>query len=88
LCEDVVKNPVEQVPVPLRSTSVLGLLWGDLTGTAARLIPLPVALEWAERHQSERNKTWTGTELLDRGLDKAWRLLSQVLRHHDGKADS
>lgn len=79
LCGDMVNNPVEPVAVPLRTTSVLGLLWADLSGTAARLIPLPIVFEWVERHQPEQNKSWTGTELLDRALDKAWRLLSQAL---------
>lgn len=86
-CEDVVKNPVEPIAVPLRTTSVLGLLWGELTGTAARLIPLPVVLEWAERHQSERERTWQGTQLLDRGLDKAWRLLSQAFQNRSEAPD-
>jgi len=81
LCGDIVNNPVEPVAVPLRTTSVLGLLWADLSGTAARLIPLPIVFEWVERHQPEWNKSWTGTELLDRALDKVWRLLSQALSH-------
>lgn len=77
-CQDIATNPVEEIPAPMRTSSVLGLLWGELTGTPARLIPLPVALEWAERHQSEQGTTWEGTKLFDRGLDKAWRLLSQT----------
>lgn len=86
-CQDVVKNPVEQVPVPLRTGSVLGLLWGELTGTPPRLIPLPVALEWAERHERASRETWQGARLFDRALDKAWRLLSQVFQHHSEKAE-
>jgi hypothetical protein len=85
-CQDFVKNPVEQVPVPLRTSSVLGLLWGELTGAPARLIPLPVALEWAERHEQESRETWQGVRLVDRALDKAWRLLSQVFEHRSKKA--
>jgi Fe-S-cluster containining protein len=86
-CENVTKNPVEQVPVPLRISSVLGLLWSELTGSPARLIPLPVALEWAERHEGEGHKNWQGARLLDRALDKAWRLLSQTFSHHRYKAE-
>lgn len=86
-CQDIEKYPVDEIPVPVRMSSVLGLLWGELTGTAARLIPLPVALEWADRHQSEQGVTWEGTKLLDRGLDKAWRLLSQTIDRRKREAD-
>jgi len=86
-CQDIMRNPVEQIPVPLRASTGLGLLWGDLTRTAARLIPLPIALEWAERHQSEQGQTWPGTQLLDQGLDKAWRLLGQVFQSRNTNAD-
>jgi Fe-S-cluster containining protein len=86
-CQDIMNNPVEQIPVPLRASTVLGLLWGDLTRTPARLIPLPVALEWAERHRSEQGQTWPGTQLLDQALDKAWRFLGQVFQSRSAKAD-
>lgn len=79
-CEDLVQNPVEQIPVPVRIGPALSLLWGDLTGTPARLIPLPTALDWAERHQHENNATWQGTKLLDQALDKVWRFLSHAFQ--------
>jgi len=85
-CQDIVKNRIEQVPVPLRTSSVLGLLWGELDGTPARLIPLPVALEWADRHQSGQAQTWRGAQLLDRALDKAWRLLSQACQRRSDES--
>jgi Fe-S-cluster containining protein len=83
-CEDLVKNPVESIAVPIRVSTVLGLLWEELTKTSARLIPLPVALEWAGRHQADTQRRWKGTELLDQVLDKAWRFLSQSM-HSSGK---
>lgn len=87
-CQDLVKNPVEQIPVPVRIGPALGLLWGELTQTPARLIPLPIALDWAERHQRENQATWQGTKLLDQALDKVWRFLSQAFQagqKEDGK---
>ena len=51
LCEDTEKNPVEELHNPLRASTVLSLLWADLTGGPVRLMPLPVAFEWAENHQ-------------------------------------
>ena len=83
-CQDMVQNPVEQIPVPVRIGPALGLLWGELTKTAARLIPLPIALDWAERHQSENQSTWQGTQLLDQALDKVWRFLSQAFQVRQG----
>lgn len=79
-CQDLVANPVDQIPVPVRVGPVLGLLWGQLTGTPARLIPLPTALEWADRHLGESRSAWSGTELLDTALDKVWRFLSQAFQ--------
>jgi Fe-S-cluster containining protein len=79
-CQDLVKHPVEQIPVPMRVSTVLGLLWGEVTKTPARLIPLPLALEWAERHHHENKRTWQGNQLLDLALEKVWRFLSQAFQ--------
>jgi Fe-S-cluster containining protein len=75
-CQDLVQNPVEQIPVPVRIGPALSMLWADMTQTPPRLIPLPTALEWAEQHRQEKGQSWAGTELLDRALDKVWRFLS------------
>jgi Fe-S-cluster containining protein len=83
-CQDVAANPVEPIPVPVRVGPVLGLLWGELTESPARLIPLPTAIEWADRHQGENRAAWPGTELLDRALDKVWRFLSQAFQTGHG----
>jgi Fe-S-cluster containining protein len=80
-CQDIVTNPVEQIPVPVRIGPALGLLWGELTTTPARLVPLPTALDWAERHHRDNQTTWPGTELLDRMLDKVWRFLSLAFQN-------
>jgi Fe-S-cluster containining protein len=77
LCQDMAMNPVVPIPVPVRIGPVLGLLWGELTNTQPKLIPLPIALDWTERHQKENHRTWQGTQLLDAALDKVWRFLNQ-----------
>ena len=79
-CQDMVKNPVRPLPVPVRMSTVLGLLWSELSGGPARLIPLPVALEWAKRHAPEGTGTWKGSSLFEKALDKVWRLLNDVTR--------
>jgi len=80
LCQDLVQNPVTPLPVSMRISSVLGLAWGTLTNSPPRLIPLPIALDWAERHEEESRRTWPGSSLLDQVLDSMWRFLSQAFQ--------
>jgi Fe-S-cluster containining protein len=77
LCENLIENPVEPIPVSVRIGTVLGLLWSTLTGSAPRLIPLPLALDWARRHQESASRRLAGSHLIDKMLDAMWRLLSQ-----------
>lgn len=79
LCQDLERNPIRPVPVPLRVGTVLALLWADLVGGPARFIPLPLALEWAERHRQEGGRSWQGREMLERALDKVWWYLSREI---------
>jgi Fe-S-cluster containining protein len=88
LCQDLVKNPVTPLPVSMRIGSILGLVWGTLTSSPPRLIPLPLALEWADRHEEESRRTWPGSSLLDQILDNMWRFLSRAFQEHSKKADS
>jgi Fe-S-cluster containining protein len=80
LCQDMVQNPVTPLPVSMRISSILGLVWGTLTNSPPRLIPLPMALEWAERHEEESRRTWSGSSLFDQVLDNMWRFLSQAFQ--------
>jgi len=80
LCQDFAQNPVTPLPVSMQISSILGLVWGTLTDSPPRLIPLPAALEWAERHEEESRRTWSGSSLLDHVLDKMWRFLSQAFQ--------
>ena len=77
LCQDLMQNPVTPLPISMRMSSILGLVWGTLTSSPPRLIPLPMALEWAERHKEEAKRNWPGSSLLDQVLDSMWRFLSQ-----------
>ena len=77
LCDNIADNPVRSLPVPMRIGTVLGLVWATLTNSNPRLIPLPLALDWAKEHQREAGRTWTGSALIDQLLDKMWRFLSQ-----------
>ncbi len=90
LCQDLERNPVRPLPVSVRIGTALGLLWSDIAGEAPRLIPLSLALGWAERHRTTNRQEWKGTELLDNALDKVWRLLSQEFQKRSAElsADS
>lgn len=87
-CEDIIVNPVDTIPTPLRMSTVLGLLWQDLTSTSTRLIPLPLALDWAEKHVRSSEQEWKGTQLFDQALDKVWRFLSQSFSGDRGVSGS
>lgn len=76
-CQDMTTQTVQPVPVAVRLSTALSLLWADLTGTAPRLIPLPLAVDWARRHKEEQTNQWAGTELFEKAMDKIWRYLSQ-----------
>jgi Fe-S-cluster containining protein len=78
-CQDMVNKPVRAIPVPLRVSTILGLLWSDMTGSPPRLIPLPLALDWAERHAAENRAGWKARDLLDKALDTIWRFLNQAM---------
>ncbi len=87
LCQDQIQNPVTPLPVSMRISSILGLAWGTLTNSPPRLIPLPMALEWAERHEEESRRTWPGSALLDQVLEQMWRFLSQAFQQRSKNAD-
>lgn len=82
-CDDLTENPIDPVSVPIQVSTVLGLVWQELTKDPTRLIPLPLALEWAERHDEQSRRTWKGGELFDQALDKTWRFLSQTFAGSD-----
>ena len=68
-CREMDKHPIRAVPVPFRIGTVLSLVWAAMTGGVARLIPLPVALDWAERHAGENRARHNGEMLLHMGME-------------------
>ncbi len=88
LCQDIVRNPVRPIPVPVRIGTVLGMLWAELVGGPVKLIPLPLAFSWAERHGEQRQRQWKGTELLEKGMDKVWRYLTKEFESRERRPTS
>ncbi len=78
-CQDMTSRSIKPVPVAVRISTTLSLLWAELTGTAPRLIPLPLAVVWAKRHQAEQAGRWAGTELFEKAIDNIGRYLSQEI---------
>lgn len=76
-CNDMEKNLVKAVPIGLRLSTALGLLWASHRQEAPRLVPLPIALDWAASHDSLRSTGGPGTTILETFMDRLWRLLSQ-----------
>ncbi len=77
LCQDIANNPVAWLPVPLRISTILGLLWSALTGGPLRFIPLPLALDWVQQHPANPTHKWPGKDLFAEGLNHVWRFLNQ-----------
>lgn len=76
-CQDMTDPAVKPVSVPFRIATVLSLMWAKLTGGPARLIPLPVALDWADRHADENKSYETGGTLLEMGMERILAFLRQ-----------
>jgi Fe-S-cluster containining protein len=81
LCNDLLNNPIQPLPAPLRVGTVLALLWSELKETPPTLIPLPMALDWADRHAEEEQGRWRGADLLEHMLDHVGRMLEQEFAH-------
>ena len=79
LCQDMGNNSIEELHIPLRAGTVLSLLWADLTKGPVRLVPLPMAIEWAETHQDLNTPSWMGTDLMNRAMEALGNFLHQTL---------
>lgn len=77
LCQDIVNNQVQALPVPVRMSTALGMLWAELAGGPIRLIPLPVALTWAEHHAVDGRRSWQSLDLIGKAMEKIWLYLGK-----------
>jgi Fe-S-cluster containining protein len=87
LCQDLVHNAVRTLPVPLRISTVLSLLWSQAAGGPLRFIPLPLAWDWADRHGQQHRQTWQGARLFEWAADMLWKFLSREF-HRRGMSPS
>ncbi len=77
LCQDIAQNSIQALSVPFRIGTVLSLMWAKITEGPAKLIPLPIAMDWADRHVKENQASHTGENLLRMGLDRILAFLRQ-----------
>lgn len=78
LCQDMVNNPIQELHIPLRAGTVLSVLWADLMGEPVRLMPIPIACEWADTHQDLNTQTWKGADLFHKAMDGLGKFLQQT----------
>ena len=68
-CQDMDNNPIEELHVPLRAGTALSFLWSTLSHEPVRLLPLPLAIEWAEMHQHLNTPSQRGTDLMNSAME-------------------
>jgi Fe-S-cluster containining protein len=64
-CSSLGRAPVARIPVDVRLSEALSRLSGKLLDREPEVIPLTMALEWAEAHREEGKRTWDGRFLLE-----------------------
>lgn len=64
-CAEPEQHPVRTVPMTTPLSAPLARLAAELTGTPVRLVPLTLALQWADQHPELGARTWPGPELFE-----------------------
>ncbi len=64
LCRNPYAEPVQKVPMPAALSAPLARLCAELTGDDVQLVPLSLALVWAEQHTALDERSWPGEFLL------------------------
>ena len=64
-CGTLGKAPVARIPVHVRLSEALARLTGKLLDREPEVVPLTLALEWAEAHREEGARTWDPRVLLE-----------------------
>ena len=64
-CATLGKGPITRIPVHLRLSEALTNLTAKLLGTEPEVVPMTLALEWAEQHRDEGRRTWSARTLIE-----------------------
>lgn len=71
LCVNPSGNPILKVRIPRSMTAAMARLVAELYEGPLALIPMSLALEWAEEHNHLRRRTWPGVWLFNRMMHHA-----------------
>ena len=71
LCVNPSGNPILKVRIPRSMTAAMARLVAELYEGPLALIPMSLALEWAEEHDHLRRRTWPGVWLFNRMMHHA-----------------
>lgn len=64
-CAELGRGPIQRVPVHVRLSEALANLTAKLLGTEPEVIPMTLALEWAEAHRADGLRTFDGRALIE-----------------------
>ena len=64
-CAQLGGPPIARIPVSVRLSEALANLTAKLLDREAEVIPLPLALEWADAHREEGARTWDARVLIE-----------------------
>jgi Fe-S-cluster containining protein len=64
-CATLGTAPIARIPVHVRLSEALARLAGKLLEREPEVVPLTLALEWAEAHREEGARTWDARFLLE-----------------------
>jgi Fe-S-cluster containining protein len=69
LCNNPFENPVEVLPIPIAAAGAFQSVSTQMLGREQFTIPLTLALEYAERHRKELERTFEARELAGRCVE-------------------
>jgi Fe-S-cluster containining protein len=64
-CAQLGRGPIQRIPVPVRLSEALVNLTAKLLGTEPEVVPMTLALEWAEAHRADGLRTFDGRTLIE-----------------------
>jgi Fe-S-cluster containining protein len=63
LCRDPFHNPVQVIPMPLTAATAVLNTASELSGTSQYVVPLTLALEYAQTHRTELERTYASRDV-------------------------
>lgn len=64
-CAQLGRGPIQRIPVSVRLSEALASLTGKLLGKEPEVVPMTLALEWAEAHRADGQRAWDGRTLIE-----------------------